>query len=55
MAEMLVATREHRSRLLEGMALAVSRKGYGDTTIADIVSEASVSRRRKRIIRKTLP
>ncbi len=45
MAEILTVNREHRSRLLEGMAHAVSRKGYGDTTIADIVSEASVSRR----------
>ena len=36
---------QHRSRLLEGMAIAVSRKGYADTTIADIVGEASVSRR----------
>jgi AcrR family transcriptional regulator len=36
---------EHRSRLLEGMAHAVAAKGYGDTTIADIVGEASVSRR----------
>src|SRR6187431_2133826 len=36
---------QHRSRLLEGMALAVGKKGYGDTTIADIVREASVSRR----------
>lgn len=35
----------HRSRLLEGMAQAVSRKGYGETTIADIVAAASVSRR----------
>lgn len=35
----------HRSRLLEGMAQAVARKGYADTTIADIVREASVSRR----------
>ena len=35
----------HRSRLLEGMAQAVSRKGYAETTIADIVAEASVSRR----------
>src|SRR4051794_10758358 len=35
----------HRSRVLEGMARAVSEKGYGDTTIADIVREASVSRR----------
>jgi AcrR family transcriptional regulator len=37
--------REHRSRVLEGMAHAVSRKGYADTTIADIVGEAGVSRR----------
>ncbi len=36
---------EHRSRLLEGMAHAVALKGYADTTIADIVREASVSRR----------
>jgi len=36
---------EHRSRLLEGMAHAVAAKGYGDTTIADIVREAAVSRR----------
>jgi AcrR family transcriptional regulator len=36
---------EHRGRLLEGMAHAVAAKGYGDTTIADIVREASVSRR----------
>src|SRR5438128_721289 len=31
--------------MLEGMAHAVAAKGYGDTTIADIVREASVSRR----------
>ena len=36
---------QHRSRLLEGMAIAVARKGYADTTIADVVGEASVSRR----------
>ena len=36
---------KHKSRVLEGMAHAVSQKGYGDTTIADIVREASVSRR----------
>lgn len=36
---------EHRARLLEGMARAVAAKGYVDTTIADIVREASVSRR----------
>ncbi|HVE55084.1 MAG TPA: TetR/AcrR family transcriptional regulator [Ramlibacter sp.] len=36
---------EHRSRLLEGMARAVAAKGYAATTIADIVREASVSRR----------
>jgi AcrR family transcriptional regulator len=39
------AAREHRTRVLEGMAHAVSRKGYADTTIADVVAEASVSRR----------
>lgn len=36
---------KHRSRLLEGMAQAVATKGYGETTIADIVREAAVSRR----------
>lgn len=36
---------EHRHRLLEGMAHAVAAKGYADTTISDIVREASVSRR----------
>lgn len=35
----------HRHRLLEGMAHAVAAKGYADTTIADIVAEAAVSRR----------
>jgi AcrR family transcriptional regulator len=39
------AASEHRSRLLEGMAHAVAAKGYAATTIADIVREASVSRR----------
>jgi len=40
-----VSNREHRSRLLEGMAHAVSRKGFGDTTVGDVVGEAGVSRR----------
>ena len=38
-------THEHYARLLEGMAHAVAAKGYADTTIADIVREAAVSRR----------
>jgi AcrR family transcriptional regulator len=41
----LSTSQEHRGRLLRGMAAAVAAKGYGDTTIADIVREASVSRR----------
>ncbi len=45
MAETPVQEHEHRHRLLEGMAHAVAAKGYADTTIADIVREASVSRR----------
>jgi AcrR family transcriptional regulator len=36
---------DHRSRLLEGMAKAVAAKGYADTTLADIVAAANVSRR----------
>lgn len=45
MAEIEAPIHEHRSRLLEGMAHAVAAKGYADTTIADVVREASVSRR----------
>lgn len=45
MAEPDFLVPEHRSRLLEGMARAVAQKGYAATTIADIVREASVSRR----------
>jgi AcrR family transcriptional regulator len=41
----LSTTQEHRGRLLRGMAQAVADKGYADTTIGDIVREASVSRR----------
>ncbi len=37
--------KEHTSRLLDGMSRAVAAKGYADTTIADIVREAGVSRR----------
>ena len=36
---------DHRSRLVQGMAHAVAARGYAATTIADIVREASVSRR----------
>ena len=39
------AASEHYARLLQGMAHAVAAKGYADTTIADIVREAAVSRR----------
>lgn len=35
----------YRSRLLEGMARSVAVKGYADTTVADIVREAGVSKR----------
>jgi AcrR family transcriptional regulator len=41
----LSITQDHRRRLLRGMAHAVAEKGYADTTIADVVREASVSRR----------
>ncbi|WP_229750948.1 TetR/AcrR family transcriptional regulator [Undibacterium terreum] len=36
---------EHRHRLLDGMANAVAANGYANTTIADIVKQAGVSRR----------
>lgn len=39
------AARAYRSRLLEGMAHSVATKGYADTTVADIVREAGVSKR----------
>lgn len=35
----------YRPRLLEGMAQSVAVKGYTDTTVADIVREAGVSKR----------
>ena len=35
----------YRPRLLEGMAQSVAFKGYADTTVADIVREAGVSKR----------
>jgi AcrR family transcriptional regulator len=39
------AAQAYRSRLLEGMAHSVAVKGYTDTTVADIVREAGVSKR----------
>ena len=38
-------TSEPASRLLDGMARSVAARGYSETTIADIVREAAVSRR----------
>ena len=45
MPETEIDLRTHRARLLEGMARCVATQGYADTTIADIVREAGVSRR----------
>jgi AcrR family transcriptional regulator len=39
------SSKEYRRRLMEGMAAAVAERGYADTTIADIVRHARVSRR----------
>lgn len=36
---------DHRQRLLDGLAAALTDKAYGDLTIADIVASARVSRR----------
>jgi AcrR family transcriptional regulator len=36
---------DHRRRLLDAMSHTVGRKGYADTTIADLAAEARVSRR----------
>ena len=39
------ATEDHRSRLLQAMAHLASGKGFAATTIADLASEAGVSKR----------
>lgn len=39
------ALTEHRRRLLDAMSHVVARKGYAETTIADLAAEARVSRR----------
>jgi AcrR family transcriptional regulator len=39
------APNDYRKRLMEGMSAAVAERGYADTTIADIVRHARVSRR----------
>jgi AcrR family transcriptional regulator len=44
-APSLPSPEQHRRRLLDAMALVVSRKGYAATTIADLAAEARVSRR----------
>jgi AcrR family transcriptional regulator len=36
---------DHRRRLLDAMSAVVARKGYADSTIADIAAEARVSKR----------
>ncbi|MGC4243442.1 MAG: helix-turn-helix domain-containing protein [Herbaspirillum sp.] len=40
-----ISEANHRERLLQGMARAVAVRGYAQTSIADIVREAAVSRR----------
>jgi AcrR family transcriptional regulator len=39
------ASADHRRRLLDAMSEVVARKGYADTTIADIAAQARVSKR----------
>ncbi|MEW6704771.1 MAG: TetR/AcrR family transcriptional regulator [Pseudomonadota bacterium] len=39
------AATDHRRRLLDAMSEVVARKGYADTTIADIAAQARVSKR----------
>ena len=39
------ATHQHRPRLLEGMAVCLTKKGFVDTTIAEIAAAAHVSKR----------
>jgi AcrR family transcriptional regulator len=38
-------TTEHRERLIAAMAVSVEERGYGDTTVADVVRLARTSRR----------
>jgi AcrR family transcriptional regulator len=38
-------SRNHRERLIAGLAEAIAQKGYAETTISDIAREAAVSRR----------
>ncbi len=45
MPETPQAATDHRRRLLEAMGRCVAAKGYAETTIADVVGEAAVSRR----------
>ncbi len=42
---MVPSTAVHETRLLEGMADAITEKGYAATTIADVVRHAHVSKR----------
>jgi AcrR family transcriptional regulator len=42
---MAATSDEHRRRLLEAMAAAITDKGYAATTIADVVARAHVSKR----------
>jgi AcrR family transcriptional regulator len=39
------SAQHHRRRLLDGLAVSVARRGYSDTTIADIAAAARVSKR----------
>ncbi|MES2423665.1 MAG: TetR/AcrR family transcriptional regulator [Pseudomonadota bacterium] len=43
--ETLPADNAYRNRLLDGMASSVAQKGYADTTVADIVRFAGMSKR----------
>ncbi len=40
-----VTQEDHRSRLLQAMAMLVACRGYGDIAVADVVREAGVSKR----------
>ena len=44
-AAVATATEGYRNRLLEGMARCLASQAYADTTVADIVREAGVSKR----------
>lgn len=45
MTQKAVVVEDHRTRLMQAMAMLVACRGYGDIAVADVVREAGVSKR----------